>query len=49
MMNKLIKKRDYIAKDLFTPKYRMRVVKSKKAYNRQEEKRRGYREYSQEF
>ena len=32
------KPRDLIAKDLLTPKYRMRVVKSKKAYNRQSEK-----------
>jgi len=33
-----IKKRDFYAKDLLTPKYRMRVVKSKKSYNRQAEK-----------
>ena len=32
------KPRDLIAKDLLTPKYHMRVVKSKKTYNRQSEK-----------
>ena len=32
------KPRDLIAKDLLTPKYRMRVVKTKKSYNRQSEK-----------
>ena len=32
------KPRNLIAKDLLTPKYRQRVVKSKKAYNRQSEK-----------
>lgn len=35
----LLKPRDLIAKDLLTPKYRMRVVNSKKAYNRQSEKK----------
>lgn len=30
-----LKPRDLIAKDLLTPKYRMRIVKSKKSYNRQ--------------
>lgn len=30
-----LKPRDLIAKDLLTPKYRMRVVNSKKSYNRQ--------------
>lgn len=33
-----IKPRNLVAKDLLTPKYRMRVAKSKKAYNRQSEK-----------
>lgn len=33
------KPRDFVAKDLRTPKYHMRVVKSKKVYNRQESKR----------
>lgn len=33
------KPRDLIAKDLLTPKYRMRVTKSKKSYNRQSEKK----------
>ena len=41
-MNKIklkdVKPRNLVAKDLLTPKYRMRVVKSKKAYNRQSEK-----------
>ena len=32
------KPRNLIAKDLLTPKYRMRVTKSKKSYNRQSEK-----------
>lgn len=32
---KLPKPRDFIAKDLRTSKYRMRVVKSKTIYNRQ--------------
>lgn len=31
---KQVKKRDPIAKDLRTPKYRLRVVKSKKLYKR---------------
>jgi hypothetical protein len=31
---KRVKKRDPIAKDLRTPKYRLRVVKSKKLYKR---------------
>lgn len=31
-----LRPRDLIAKDLLTPKYRMRVVKNKKSYNRQE-------------
>ena len=38
MDKKLPKIRDYVAKDLRTPKYRMRVALSKKRYNRQEEK-----------
>jgi hypothetical protein len=33
---------NYIAKDVLTPKYRMRVVASKKFYNRQVEKRTSY-------
>jgi hypothetical protein len=32
------KPRNMIAKDLLTPKYRMRVVKAKNSYNRQSEK-----------
>lgn len=36
---KVKKPRNLIAKDLFTPKYKMRVVVSKKMYNRQLEKR----------
>lgn len=41
-LNKLVienkKPRNLVAKDLLTPKYRLRVVQSKKAYNRQSEK-----------
>ena len=33
-----MKPRNLIAKDLFTPKYRMRVVKNKKKMNRQNDK-----------
>ena len=29
------KPRNFVAKDLFTPKYKLRVVKSKKKYSRQ--------------
>lgn len=32
-----LKRRNFVAKDLRTPKYRMRVVSSKKLYNRKEE------------
>ena len=32
------KPRNFVAKDLFNAKYRMRVVNSKKKYNRQQEK-----------
>jgi hypothetical protein len=32
------KPRNFVAMDLRTPKYRMKVVKSKKLYNRQSEK-----------
>lgn len=35
----LPKVRDHVAKDLHTPKYHMRVVKSKKRYNRKEKHR----------
>ena len=40
-MNKKVKNkpRNLVAKDLFTPKYRMKVVESKKLYNRQEGKK----------
>ena len=34
MYNKQLKPRDPIAKDLRTPKYRMRVVESRVLYNR---------------
>jgi len=33
-----MKHRNLIAKDLFTPKYRMRVVENKKKVNRQNDK-----------
>ena len=33
-----MKPRNYLVKELFDPKYRIRVVKSKKTYNRQKEK-----------
>ena len=32
------KPRNFVAKDLFTPKYKLRVVKSKKKYSRQLDK-----------
>ena len=35
---KASKPRNFVAMDLRTPKYRMKVVKSKKSYNRQSEK-----------
>jgi hypothetical protein len=34
----ILKPRDFIAKDLRTSKYRMRVAVSKKSYNRQSDK-----------
>ena len=34
-----LKPRNLVAKDLRTPKYRMRVVESTKIYNRQSEKK----------
>jgi hypothetical protein len=37
-MNISVKRRNPVAKDLRSPKYRMRVVNSKKQYNRQTEK-----------
>jgi len=36
-LQKITKPRDLIAKDLRTPKYRMRVVQSEKSYNRKTE------------
>jgi hypothetical protein len=36
------KPRNLVAKDLRTPKYRLRVVNSKKLYNRQSEKKKQY-------
>jgi hypothetical protein len=38
MKTTIIKPRNLIAKDLLTPKYRMRVVKNKKRYSRQLDK-----------
>lgn len=35
---KMRKSRNFVAKDLRTPKYRMRVVSGEKVYNRQKEK-----------
>ena len=40
-MNKLkknLKPRNFLIKDLFTPKYKLRVAKSKKKWNRQLDK-----------
>lgn len=37
-----IKPSNKVAKDLRTPKYRMRVVNSKKLYNRNQEKKQAY-------
>jgi hypothetical protein len=39
-----IKPRNLIAKDLRSPKYRMRVVSSKKIYNRQQEEQKHRKE-----
>jgi len=36
--------RNGVARDLRTPKYRMRIVKSKKKYNRKQEKQYAVRE-----
>jgi hypothetical protein len=36
-LQKITKPRNLIAKDLRTPKYRMRVVQSEKSYNRKTE------------
>lgn len=38
MDRKMRKTRNFVAKDLRTPKYRMRVVSGEKVYNRQKEK-----------
>lgn len=38
MDRKMRKSRNFVAKDLRTPKYRMRVVSGEKVYNRQKEK-----------
>lgn len=38
LKNRYRKSRDPIARDLRTPKYRMRVVSSEKTYQRQKEK-----------
>lgn len=35
-----LKPRNYVAKDLFSPKYKLRTVSSKKSYNRNLEKHR---------
>lgn len=45
---KTSKPRNFVAMDLRTPKYRMKVVKSKKSYNRQSEKQltKGYKDGS---
>lgn len=39
-----IRKRDYVAKDLRTPKYKMRVVPPSKQYNRKKENAKFIRE-----
>jgi hypothetical protein len=44
MYNKTMKPRDPIAKDLRTPKYRMRVVESKVQYIRQPKHKKEYYE-----
>jgi len=44
MYNKTMKPRDPIAKDLHTPKYRMRVVESKVQYIRQPKHKKEYYE-----
>lgn len=41
-----IKIRDFVAKDLRTPKYRMRVVESKVAYKRNDKHKKGDYEWT---
>jgi hypothetical protein len=38
MITKQTKPKNLVAKDLRTPKYRMRVVKSKRAYDRKQQR-----------
>jgi hypothetical protein len=42
----LIKPRDFVAKDLRTPKYRMRVVESKVAFTRKVKHKKGDHEWT---
>lgn len=44
MIRKAGKPRNFVAKDLRTPKYRMRVASGEKVYNRQKEKEKFKRE-----
>lgn len=44
---KTLKPRNPIAKDLGSDKYRMRVVKSPKLYDRNKVKRKDYREFNE--
>jgi hypothetical protein len=41
----MIQRRNPVAKDLRTPKYRMRVVETKKIYNRKRLKSSNHRKY----
>ena len=47
-IEKITKPRNLIAKDLRSPKYRMRVAACKKGYNRKSDKRTVYKELSYE-
>ncbi len=47
-IKKSFKPRNLIAKDLLSPKYRMRVVVCKKGYNRKSDKQAVYKELSYE-
>jgi hypothetical protein len=44
-----LKPRNYVAKDLFTPKYKIRTVSSKKNYNRNLEKQKLRKEVLNEY
>lgn len=45
MYNKTLKPRNPVAKDLRTPKYRMRIVESKVKYTRKSKHKESYGQY----